>query len=158
MMRKLAVIIYHVLKKRQNFYHINEEVHKRKLHEWLRILNQMRSLTGDPLNRWENEIRIKYDPGYRSRKTAELKKPAWLYHRGGVGRKATSSQIPHGCGAFYKQEGGGEEKIPQRIQACMEIRLPKKKTCLRVTTSKNASLPALFFLKINTKTFPILCD
>jgi hypothetical protein len=112
MVRKLAVIIYHMLKKRQNYYHINEELHKRRLHEWLRILNQMRSLTGDQLNRWENEIRIKYYLVYRSRKTAELKKPAWLYHRGGVGRKATSSQIPHGCGAFFKQEGGRRGEDP----------------------------------------------
>jgi transposase len=76
MMRKLAVIIYHMLKKRQNYYHINEELHKRKLHEWLRILNQMRSLTGDQLDKWENEIRIKYDLAYKSRKIADLKKPA----------------------------------------------------------------------------------
>jgi transposase len=76
MMRKLAVIVYHMLKKKQNYYHINEELHKRKLHEWLRILNQMRSLTGDQLDKWENEIRIKYDLVYRSRKIAELKKPA----------------------------------------------------------------------------------
>jgi hypothetical protein len=36
----------------------------------------MRSLTGDQLDKWENEIRIKYDLVYRSRKIAELKKPA----------------------------------------------------------------------------------
>jgi len=76
MMRKLAVIIYHMLKKKQNYYHINEELYKRKLNEWLRILNQMRSLTGAQLDKWENEICIKYDLAYRSRKIAELKKPA----------------------------------------------------------------------------------
>jgi transposase len=76
MMRKLAVIIYHMLKKKQNYYHINEELHKRKLDEWLRLLDQMRSLTGVQLDKWENEIRIKYDLVYRSRKIADLKKPA----------------------------------------------------------------------------------
>jgi transposase len=76
MMRKLAVIIYHMLKKKQNYYHINEELHKRKLRDWLRFLEQIKSLTGEQLDKWEKEIRIKYDLAYRNRKFAELKKPA----------------------------------------------------------------------------------
>jgi hypothetical protein len=65
-----------MLKKRQNYYHINEELHKRKLHEWLRFLEQIRSITGGQLDKWESKIRVKYDLAYRSRKIAELKKPA----------------------------------------------------------------------------------
>jgi hypothetical protein len=57
-------------------YPINEELHKKKLHDWLRFLDQIKSLTGEQLDRWEQEIRIKHDLAYSSREFADQKTPA----------------------------------------------------------------------------------
>jgi len=76
MMRKLVVVIYNMLKKNVKYYYVKEELHKRKLQEWIVFMKKFKAMSDDDWRNWDNRVRIKYDLRYRNEKLKRMQKSA----------------------------------------------------------------------------------
>lgn len=74
MMRKLIVIIYHMLKKEENYKELNKKKHEVKLNFWLKQIDFFRSLDETKLKKVENDIRWKYDLKYQEEIKEKIEK------------------------------------------------------------------------------------
>jgi len=73
-MRKLIVIIYHMLKKGKNYNAVNKEKHEVKLKNWLKQIDYFRSLDKTELDKLETKIRWKYDLQYQQEIKEKIEK------------------------------------------------------------------------------------
>ena len=73
-MRKLIVIIYHMLKKGKNYNAVNKEKHEVKLKQWIKQIDYFRSLDKAELDKLETKIRWKYDLQYQQKIKEKIEK------------------------------------------------------------------------------------
>jgi hypothetical protein len=73
MMRKLIVVIYHMLKKKIKYYYVKKELHRKKLYEWLSFMKKIKAMSDDDWRNWEKRVRMKYELIDRKKKIQELK-------------------------------------------------------------------------------------
>lgn len=74
MMRKLIVIIYHMLKKGENYKALNKKKHEVKLNYWLKQIDFYRNLDETKLKKLESDIRWKYDLKYQQKIKEKIEK------------------------------------------------------------------------------------
>lgn len=74
LMRKLIVVIYHMLKKNQKYYYINKELHQRKINEVNKMIKYFRTLDKDKIDKLENDLLKKYDFEYQEEIKEKIEK------------------------------------------------------------------------------------
>jgi transposase len=74
LMRKLIVVIYHMLKNGENYNAVNKKKHEVKLKYWLKQIDYFRSLNKAEIDKLETKIRWKYDLQYQQEIKEKIEK------------------------------------------------------------------------------------
>lgn len=74
LMRKLIVVIYHMLKNGENYNAVNKKKHEVKLKYWLKQIDYFRSLSKAEIDKLETKIRWKYDLQYQQKIKEKIEK------------------------------------------------------------------------------------